>query len=87
MVIFFNSFDILCLMADFAKANMRITLERLNKIRAQKGLVALKKGEKLPKQEAADFVEDESMNIMVDFMKQANGAKLNNDTNRQSVKK
>ena len=63
------------------------SLDRLNKIRAQKGLAALKKGEKLPKQEAADFVEDESINIMVDFMKQTNGAKLSGNSTRPSVKK
>lgn len=57
------------------------SLERLNKIRAQKGLAQVKKGEKLPKQEAADFIEEESMNIMVDFMKYADGVKLTKNSN------
>lgn len=51
------------------------SLARLNKIRAQKNLPPIKKGEKLPKQEALDFVEDESMNIMVDFMRYKDSAK------------
>ncbi len=54
------------------------SLARLNKIRAPKGLPALKKGEKLPKQEASDFIEDESMKIMADFMKYTEGNRLTN---------
>ncbi len=54
------------------------SLARLNKIRAQKGLPALKKGEKLPKQEASDFIEEESMKIMADFMKYTKSNKLTN---------
>lgn len=54
------------------------SLARLNKIRAQKGLPALKKGEKLPKQEASDFIEEESMKIMADFMKYTESNKLTN---------
>ncbi len=43
-------------------------LLRLNQVRAEKGLPALKKGEKLPKQESLDFIENESLQMMVDFM-------------------
>lgn len=53
------------------------SLARLNQLRAEKGLSPLKKGEKTPKQEASDFIENESMQIMVDFMKFAEVSKLN----------
>ena len=58
------------------------SLARLNQVRAEKGLAPLKKGEKTPKQEASDFIEDESMNIMVDFMKQTETSKLTKNTNK-----
>ncbi|MDQ8005019.1 MAG: carboxy terminal-processing peptidase [Pedobacter sp.] len=58
------------------------SLARLNQVRAEKGLAPLKKGEKTPKQEASDFIEDESMNIMVDFMKQTESSKLSKNTNK-----
>ncbi len=62
------------------------SLERLNQLRAQKGLPALKKGEKTTKQEVSDFVEDESMRIMVDFMKYAENSKLSkNSTNKSAL--
>lgn len=60
------------------------SLARLNQVRAEKGLAPLKKGEKTPKQEASDFIEDESMNIMVDFMKQTETSKLTKNTNKLS---
>jgi carboxyl-terminal processing protease len=60
------------------------SLARLNQARAEKGLAPLKKGEKTPKQEASDFIEDESMNIMVDFMKQTEGSKLSKNTSKSA---
>lgn len=63
------------------------SLARLNQVRAEKGLAPLKKGEKTPKQEASDFIEDESMNIMVDFMKQTEGAKLSKATSKAPLNK
>ena len=63
------------------------SLARLNKIRAQKGLPPIKKGDKLPKQEALDFVEDESMNIMVDFMRYKESARLSKNNNNSISKK
>lgn len=61
------------------------SLARLNQVRAEKGLPPLKKGEKTPKQEASDFIEDESMNIMVDFMKQTDSLKLTKNINRAAT--
>jgi len=58
------------------------SLARLNQVRAEKGLAPLKKGEKTPKQEASDFIEDESMNIMVDFMKQSEAFKFSKNTSK-----
>ncbi len=58
------------------------SLARLNQVRAEKGLAPLKKGEKTPKQEASDFIEDESMNIMVDFMKLNENTKLSKNNNK-----
>ena len=63
------------------------SLERLNRVRAQKGLAQVIKGDKLPKDEVADFIEDESMNIMVDFMKQSNGARLSSNSLTPMTKK
>ena len=54
------------------------SLARLNKIRAQRGLKSIVKGEKVPKQEPADFIEDESLKIMADFMKYMDGNKTSN---------
>ncbi len=58
------------------------SLARVNQVRAEKGLPALKKGEKAPKEDALDFIEDESMNIMVDFMKQTESSKLSKNMNK-----
>lgn len=44
-------------------------LARTNELRAAKGLPAIKKGDKKPKEEDMDFVRDESLRIMVDFIK------------------
>ncbi|MNJ99986.1 Tail-specific protease precursor [compost metagenome] len=60
------------------------SLTRMNQLRAEKGLPALKKGEKATKEDALDFIEDESMNIMVDFMKQTEGSKLSKNTNKSA---
>ena len=49
--------------------------ERLNKLRASRGLAPVKKGEKTIKEEAFDFVQEESLKIMVDLMKLTEGAK------------
>ncbi|MGE6218275.1 carboxy terminal-processing peptidase [Nubsella zeaxanthinifaciens] len=62
------------------------SLARMNQLRAEKGLAPIKKGEKTPKQEASDFIEDESMNIMIDFMKQTESLKLSKNLNKAGTK-
>ena len=47
-------------------------LERTNLLRASRGLPAVKKGDKITKEESFDFVEDESLQVMVDFINLAN---------------
>lgn len=49
--------------------------ERLNKLRASRGLAPVKKGDKKTKEDSFDFVQDESLKIMVDLMKITEGAK------------
>jgi len=44
------------------------TLEKTNKLRASRGLPALKKGDKIKKDESFDFFEDESLHVLADFM-------------------
>lgn len=44
------------------------SLERTNLIRTSRGLPALKKGEKVKKEETYDFIEDESMKVIVDMI-------------------
>ena len=44
------------------------SLERTNMIRTSRGLPALKKGEKVKKEETYDFIEDESMKVIVDMI-------------------
>jgi carboxyl-terminal processing protease len=51
-------------------------LARLNQLRAAKGLPAVKKGDKTAKQQAFDFIEDESLKIMADFIKLSEGNKI-----------
>lgn len=63
------------------------SLARLNQVRAEKGLAPLKKGEKTSKEEASDFIEDESMNIMVDFMKLNENSKLSKNNNKTILNK
>ncbi|MCX2478674.1 carboxy terminal-processing peptidase [Pedobacter sp. MC2016-15] len=43
-------------------------LEKINKLRASRGLPAVKKGDKIKKDENFDFVEDETMHVMADFI-------------------
>lgn len=45
------------------------SLARINQIRVSRGLTSLKKGDKITKEEAADFMQDESLRVMVDYMK------------------
>ena len=43
-------------------------LENINKLRIARGLPAVKKGDKIKKDENFDFFEDESMRVMADFI-------------------
>ena len=52
------------------------SLARLNQLRAARGMAVLIKGQKAPKEDAFDFMEDESLNIMADFMKVQANAKV-----------
>ncbi|MBC8985464.1 carboxy terminal-processing peptidase [Pedobacter sp. N36a] len=45
------------------------SLDRINKLRASKGLPPVKKGDKVKKEENVDFIEDESLQIMTDLIK------------------
>ncbi|WP_316746552.1 carboxy terminal-processing peptidase [Pedobacter gandavensis] len=45
------------------------SLDRINKLRASKGLPPVKKGDKVKKEENVDFIEDESLQIMADLIK------------------
>jgi carboxyl-terminal processing protease len=44
------------------------SLERTNLIRTSRGLAPIKKGEKLKKEETYDFIEDESLKVIVDMI-------------------
>lgn len=44
-------------------------LIKTNQLRAARGLPAVKKGDKIKKEESFDFVEDESLKVLVDYMK------------------
>ena len=44
------------------------SMERTNLIRTSRGLPVLKKGEKVKKEETYDFIEDESMKVIVDLI-------------------
>jgi carboxyl-terminal processing protease len=50
-------------------------LARLNQIRVARGLAPVKKGDKAVKEDAYDFIEEESLKIMVDLMKMTDGSK------------
>jgi carboxyl-terminal processing protease len=55
------------------------SFDRLNQLRASRGLAPVKKGDKATKQEPFDFVQEESLRIMVDLMKLSDvGGKLSN---------
>lgn len=54
------------------------SLTRLNELRASRGLAPIKKGDKTTKGEAFDFVQEESLKIMVDFMKLTESSKTAN---------
>ena len=45
------------------------SLSRLNDLRIARGLAPVKKGDKIGKDDAYDFVEEESLNIMIDLIK------------------
>lgn len=45
------------------------SLARVNQLRASKGLTPLKKGDKMTKEESSDFVQDESLRVMIDYIK------------------
>lgn len=49
---------------------------RKNELRVAKGLAPIKKGEKTPKEEAMDFIQDESLRVLVDFINQSQNGKL-----------
>jgi len=44
------------------------SLDKINKLRASRGLPAVKKGDKIKKDETFDFVEDETMHVLADFI-------------------
>lgn len=44
-------------------------LARVNQLRASRGLAPLKKGDKITKEEASDFIQEESIKVMIDYMK------------------
>lgn len=48
------------------------SLEKTNLLRAERGLAPIKKGAKVSKEESFDFVEEESLKVMLDFMKVGN---------------
>ncbi|RZK01349.1 MAG: tail-specific protease, partial [Flavobacterium sp.] len=62
------------------------SLARVNKLRASRGLAPIKKGDKSPKEDTFDFVQQESLNIMVDFMKMNQSDKTAQDKNDFSTK-
>lgn len=53
------------------------SLARQNELRALRGLPAIKKGEKVTKQDTFDFIENESLKVMGDFMQQSGNYVMN----------
>ncbi len=53
-------------------------LTRLNALRATRGLPPVKKGDKATKEDAYDFVQEESLKIMADLMKMTENTKVTN---------
>ena len=51
-------------------------LTRLNQLRASRGLAPAKKGDKATKEDAYDFIQEESLKIMVDLMKMTEGTNV-----------
>ncbi len=62
-------------------------LAKTNQLRAARGLPALKKGDKPAKEDNFDFIEDESMKILLDFMKHFDATKLSNNANKTVLNK
>ena len=55
------------------------SISRLNELRAARGLAPIKKGDKIAKEDSYDFVQEESLNIMIDLIKFGDkGVKLSN---------
>lgn len=52
------------------------SLMRTNELRASRGLAAVKKGDKVKKEDKFDFVEHESLQVMIDLMQRTNRADL-----------
>lgn len=52
-------------------------LARKNELRASRGLPPVKKGDKKTKDDDFDFIENESLNVMADFMQQAGNYVMN----------
>ncbi|WP_229676821.1 carboxy terminal-processing peptidase [Pedobacter psychrotolerans] len=61
------------------------SLARQNDLRALRGLPAIKKGEKVTKQDSFDFIEDESLKVMGDFMQQSGNYVMNLGTAAQKL--
>lgn len=61
------------------------SLARQNDLRALRGLPAIKKGEKVTKQDSFDFIEDESLKVMGDFMQQSGNYVMNLGTPAQKL--
>ncbi|WP_316762915.1 carboxy terminal-processing peptidase [Pedobacter aquatilis] len=53
------------------------SLARVNELRTARGLPTIKKGDKATKQDAFDFIEDESLHVMGDFMQQSGNYVMN----------
>ncbi|RZK89043.1 MAG: tail-specific protease, partial [Pedobacter sp.] len=53
------------------------SLTRVNELRTARGLPTIKKGDKATKQDAFDFIEDESLHVMGDFMQQSGNYVMN----------
>ncbi|MNL28677.1 carboxy-terminal protease [compost metagenome] len=50
------------------------SLAKVNSLRASRGLAPVKKGDKIKKEESFDFIQDESLRIMADFMQMTDPA-------------
>lgn len=61
-------------------------LAKINSLRASRGLPAVKKGDKIKKEESFDFVQDESLRIMADFMQMTDPARKGLVKNQTQLK-